>query len=183
MSAVRRPGSGVETTSAKAVRNPPASVSGNPIRSSGTWTAHRYRFSDKEPSPRGLASCVLNAGAAVSFSPAPNFPNRRCRSRRFVSRKFHIRNWFFRRNELGLFQVLSASGAPVRNRRNDRGRPQGAPSPSRLVRTKVRCCLLGPADLNRAKNSGVDSLYADTGSVIATSKIHAMRETCCRHEA
>jgi hypothetical protein len=41
MSAARRPGSGDKTTSAKAVRNPPASVSGNPIRSSGTRAGRR----------------------------------------------------------------------------------------------------------------------------------------------
>src|SRR5947209_17228730 len=36
-------------------------------------TAHRDRFSDKEPSPRGLASYEVNAGAAVSFSPGANY--------------------------------------------------------------------------------------------------------------
>jgi hypothetical protein len=36
-------------------------------------TTHRDRFSDKEPSPRGLASCEVNAGAAVSFSPGANY--------------------------------------------------------------------------------------------------------------
>ena len=36
-------------------------------------TVHRDRFSDEEPSPRGLASYLANAGAAVSFSPAPNY--------------------------------------------------------------------------------------------------------------
>jgi hypothetical protein len=45
-------------------------------------TVHRDRFSDKEPSPRGLVSYLVNAGAAVSFSPAPNyFSLRRYRSR------------------------------------------------------------------------------------------------------
>jgi hypothetical protein len=42
-SAVRRRGSGVEMTSAKAVRNPPASVNGNFIRSSGTLAERRTR--------------------------------------------------------------------------------------------------------------------------------------------
>ena len=36
-------------------------------------TTHRDRFSDKEPSPRGLASYEVNAGAAVSFSPGANY--------------------------------------------------------------------------------------------------------------
>jgi hypothetical protein len=45
-------------------------------------TTHRDRFSDKEPSPRGLASYEVNPGAAVSFSPATNyFSLRRYRSR------------------------------------------------------------------------------------------------------
>jgi hypothetical protein len=36
-------------------------------------TTHRDRFSDKEPSPRGLASYEVNAGAAVSFNPGANY--------------------------------------------------------------------------------------------------------------
>jgi hypothetical protein len=45
-------------------------------------TVYRDRFSDKEPSPRGVVSYLVNAGAAVSFSPAPNyFSLRRYRSR------------------------------------------------------------------------------------------------------
>ena len=36
-------------------------------------TTHRDRFSNKEPSPRGLASYEVNAGAAVSFSPGANY--------------------------------------------------------------------------------------------------------------
>jgi hypothetical protein len=36
-------------------------------------TTHRDRFSDKEPSPRGLASYEVNAGVAVSFSPGANY--------------------------------------------------------------------------------------------------------------
>ena len=40
-------------------------------------TTHRDRFSDKEPSPRGLASYEVNAGAAVSFSPGANYFRRR----------------------------------------------------------------------------------------------------------
>jgi hypothetical protein len=58
MSAARRPGSGVETTSAKAVRNPPASVSGNSIRSSGTRVQRRIATG---PPTKNLprAVCVL----------------------------------------------------------------------------------------------------------------------------
>jgi hypothetical protein len=41
MSAAKRPGSGVETTSAKVVRNSPASVSGNSLGSSGTSIRRR----------------------------------------------------------------------------------------------------------------------------------------------
>jgi hypothetical protein len=50
--------------SAKMARKPPARISGNLDR-----TVHRDRFSDKEPSPRGLRPDTINARAAVSFSP------------------------------------------------------------------------------------------------------------------
>jgi hypothetical protein len=75
MRSARCRGSGVETKSANAVRNPPASVSANPhsVERYMPRTTHRDRFSDKEPSPRGLASYDVNAGAAVSFSRGANY--------------------------------------------------------------------------------------------------------------
>jgi hypothetical protein len=61
MSAARRSGSGVETTSPKAVRNPPASVSGNPIRSSSTCTGRHIATGSPPPSPRSPTSLIGNA--------------------------------------------------------------------------------------------------------------------------
>ena len=49
------------------------------------------------------------------------------------SPKFHNLEPVFGGNGLGLFQVASASGAPSENRRNDQGRPRGAPSPAQAT--------------------------------------------------
>jgi hypothetical protein len=58
-------------TSAKAVRNPPASVNGNFIRSSGTLAGRRIATgSPTKNLPRAvLRPTSLNARAAVSFGP------------------------------------------------------------------------------------------------------------------
>src|SRR5206468_8280250 len=66
VSAARRPESGGQTSSAKAVRNSPASVGGNPIRSSGTWAGRRIATgSPTKNLPRAvLRPKGINAGAA-----------------------------------------------------------------------------------------------------------------------
>jgi hypothetical protein len=74
MSAASRPGRGTETTSANAVRNSPASVSGNFIRSSGTTVGRRImtEFSDRNL-PRSSRPYVENATVAVSFRRRQDF--------------------------------------------------------------------------------------------------------------
>src|SRR5215471_16110641 len=99
MSAERCAGSGVETTSAKAVRNSPASVSGNLIRSSGTWAGRRIATgSPTRNLPRAvrvLCSIKRPSGRRVPFPQSST-----------------IRNcvFWFARNGLGLFQVITVSG-------------------------------------------------------------------------
>jgi hypothetical protein len=72
MSAARRRGSGIEMTSAKAVRNPPASVNGNFIRSNGTLAGRRIATgSSTKNVPRALYLVKCASGGFVR----PDAPN------------------------------------------------------------------------------------------------------------
>jgi hypothetical protein len=66
-SAARRSGSGFETKSAKAACNPSASVSGNLIRSSGTWAGRR--IATGSPTKNLPRAVFLNAGTGSFVQP------------------------------------------------------------------------------------------------------------------
>jgi hypothetical protein len=98
MSAARRSGSGSETKSAKAVRNPSASVNGKDIRASGTWAERRIATgspkrtfpSVKRTFPRFLAS-QTKAGSRGFVQPAKVIALKCCKTITSSQRRFTVK--------------------------------------------------------------------------------------------